>query len=182
VDEERREEPWPNININDAPGTHHDRFGSDSYDEYEDGYTRHGASQYFQPRMSSAGRYYHEHDDRYRSPHHYSSRNYDRSPHRYSSSRHYDRDRYDRYPRNDRYYDRRYGDGYSSGYYSSGHRDRNGESLMYRRTANGDVQVLRNGRESVGDKVRRAIGLDPKGVHVVRLKPGESIVGPGRRY
>jgi len=177
--------PSPNININidGTPGTHQDRFASDSYDEYEGGY---GRSPYHRPRrMSSASRYYPEYDDysRYdRSPHHHSSRYYDRSPHYHSSSRYYDRDRYDRYNRYDRDYDRRYYDGHSSRYHSRGHRDRNGESLMYRRTTRGDVQVLRNGRETIGDKVRRAIGLDPKGIHVVRLKPGESLVGPGRRY
>ena len=95
-------------------------------------------------RLLQASRYYPEYDDysRYdRSPHHHSSRYYDRSPH-HNSSRYYDRDRYDRYNRYDRDYDRRYYDGHSSRYYNSGHRDRNGESLMYRRTTRGDVQVL----------------------------------------
>ena len=95
--------------------------------------------------LLQASRYYPDYDDysRYdRSPHHHSSRYYDRSPHHYSSSRYYDRDRYDRHSRYDRDYDRRYYDGYSSRHYSSGHRGRNGESLMYRRTAQGDVQVL----------------------------------------
>jgi len=178
--------PSPNINIDDTPGTHHDRFPSDSYDEYEDGYTQYGTSPYARSRrMSSASRYYPEYDDYSRydhSPHHYSSRYYDRSPHHYSSSRYYDRDRYDRYSRYGRGYDRRYYDGYSSRYSSSGHRGPKGESLMYRRTTSGDVQVLRNGRESIGDKFRRAMGLDPKGVHVVRLKQGESLAGPGRYY
>lgn len=95
--------------------------------------------------LLQASRYYPDYDDQYRydrSPHHYSSRYNDRSPHYSSSSRYYDRDRYDRHSRYDRDYDRRYYDGYSSRYYSSGHRGPKGESLMYRRTAQGDVQVL----------------------------------------
>jgi len=150
-------------------------IGSRFYDEYEDGYAPYGRSPYHRSRrMSSASRYYPDHDDYHR---------YDRSP---SSNRYYDRyydqDRYDRRDRYGRDYDRRYYDGYSSRHYSSGgHRGPNGETLMYRRTSKGDVQVLRNGRESIGDKVRRTLGLDPKGVNVVRLKPGESLVG-GRHY
>ena len=49
--------PLPNnINIiHDAPGTHQDRFASDSYDEYDDGYTQYGGRSPYQRsrRMSS---------------------------------------------------------------------------------------------------------------------------------
>jgi hypothetical protein len=51
--------PSPNnINImNDAPGTHQDRFASDSYDEYEDGYTQYGGrSPYHRSRRMSSVR------------------------------------------------------------------------------------------------------------------------------
>ena len=48
--------PSPNININDAPGTHHDRFPSDSYDEYADGYTQYGSSPYGRSRRMSSVR------------------------------------------------------------------------------------------------------------------------------
>ena len=49
--------PSPNININidGPPGTHHDRFDSDSYDEYDDRYSQYGQSPYHNRsrRMSS---------------------------------------------------------------------------------------------------------------------------------
>ena len=48
--------PSPNINIDDTPGTHHDHFPSDSYDEYEDGYTQYGRSPYARSRRMSSVR------------------------------------------------------------------------------------------------------------------------------
>ena len=49
--------PSPNININidGSPGTHQDRFASDSYDEYDDRYSQYGQSPYhnLSRRMSS---------------------------------------------------------------------------------------------------------------------------------
>ena len=50
--------PSPNININDAPGTHHDHFPSDSYDEYENGYmqSQYGGSPYGRTRRMSSVR------------------------------------------------------------------------------------------------------------------------------
>lgn len=49
--------PSPNINYNidGSPGTHHDRFPSDSYDEYDDRYSQYGQSPYHNRsrRMSS---------------------------------------------------------------------------------------------------------------------------------
>lgn len=50
--------PSPNININidDPPGTHQDRFASDSYDGYEDGYAQYGRSPYHRSRRMSSVR------------------------------------------------------------------------------------------------------------------------------
>jgi uncharacterized cupin superfamily protein len=46
---------------------------------------------------------------------------------------------------------------------------------------NGEVKVLRNGEERMGDKLRRMVGMDPKGVNIVRLKPGEQLAASVRR-
>jgi hypothetical protein len=50
--------PSPNININidDSPGTHRDRFASDSYDGYDDGYAHYGRSPYHRSRRMSSVR------------------------------------------------------------------------------------------------------------------------------
>lgn len=43
------------------------------------------------------------------------------------------------------------------------------------RKDNGDVKLLRNGEERLGDKFRRMFGMDPKGVNIVRVKRGEQL-------
>jgi len=48
--------PSPNINIDGTPGTHQDRFDSDSYDGYEDGYAQYGQSPYARSRRMSSVR------------------------------------------------------------------------------------------------------------------------------
>jgi hypothetical protein len=90
---------------------------------------------------------------------------------RYGSRYHDDRYRSSRrYPSSSRYY--------SSSSRSSGRR-REDMSIITKR--NGEVKVLRNGEERIGDRLRRMVGMDPKGVNVVRLKPGESLAANIRR-
>ncbi|PVG04588.1 hypothetical protein CPB86DRAFT_692183 [Serendipita vermifera] len=141
------------------------------------------------------GRRYYDDDDYY--PRRSSSRASRRSSRRDYDDYYYDRD-YSRYDdgyydayRSPRYYSSRsYGSGYHSGYYPSSSsryyssRSRSGrrrEDMSIITKTNGDVKVLRNGEERIGDRVRRMFGLDPKGVNVVRLKRGESLAANVRR-
>jgi len=90
--------------------------------------------------------------------------------------RDYDREYYDdRYGREGGYRSRRYSS--SGGYYpsSSSRSGRRREDMSFIQTRKGDVKVLRNGEERIGDKMRRLFGFNPKGVNVVRMKPGERL-------
>jgi len=151
-------------------GDHRSLYGDDLYDRdryYDDDYSR-------------SRRYSIDGDD-YR----YSSRALRRSRRR-DYDDYYDRD-YDYDYDHDRGYHR---DGYryrSSSYYPSSSRHyssssgRRREDLSVIRKRDGGVKVLRNGEERLGDKFRRLLGIDPKGVNIVRLKRGESIATGMRR-
>jgi len=94
----------------------------------------------------------------------------------------YNRDYYrDGYSRDSRYRSSSYYPSSSSRYYSSSGSSRRREDMSFVRKRDGGVKVLRNGEERIGDKFRRLLGIDPKGVNIVRLKRGESFAGSVRR-
>ncbi|KAG8835602.1 hypothetical protein FRC17_002194 [Serendipita sp. 399] len=72
--------------------------------------------------------------------------------------------------RSRRDYDDYYNYDYDRGYYDDPY-DRYRSSSRY----------YRNGQERIGDKMRRLVGMDPKGVNIVRLKRGESLATGVRR-
>jgi len=158
-------------------GDRRSMYGDDMYDRdryYDDDYSR-------------SRRYSLEGDDRYRRSSSRSSRRsrrrdyddvYDRD-HDYDYD--YDRGYYrDGYNRDSRYRSSSYYPSSSSRYYSSGSSSRRREDMSFVRKRDGGVKVLRNGEERFGDKFRRLLGFDPKGVNIVRLKRGESFAGSVR--
>lgn len=167
-----------------TPSVYGDRrslYGDEIYDRdryYPDGYDR-------GRRYSSS--YYDDDDYRYRRS---SSRMSRRSRRRDYDDYDYDRE-YDYDYDNDRYRDRSssyygrsssyYPSSSSSRYYSSSSRGRRREDMSVVSKRDGTIKVLRNGEERLGDRFRRLLGFDPKGVNVVRLKRGESIATSIRR-
>lgn len=141
---------------------------------------------------------YYDYDDEYRGRR---RSLYDDDDYRYrrSSSRSSRRSRrrdYDDYYDRDYDYDYDYDRGYysdrygrrsssyypsSSRYYSSSSGSRRREDMSVISKRDGSIKVLRNGEERLGDRFRRLLGMDPKGVNVVRLKRGESIATSVRR-
>jgi len=153
-------------------------YGDDYYDRdryYDDDYYR-------------GRRYSLDGDDyRYRRS---SSRGSRRSRRRDYDDYYYDRDYDYDYDYDRGYYPSGYDRDYryrSSSYYPSSSRyypsssGRRREDLSVIRKRDGGIKVLHNGEERLGDKFRRLLGIDPKGVNVVRLKRGESIATGLRR-
>jgi hypothetical protein len=132
-------------------------YGDDYYDR-----DRYYDDDYYGSRRHSRRSRRRDYDD------YYNDRDYD-----------YDYDDYDRgyypsgYDRSHRYRSSSYYPSSSRYYSSSSGRRREDLSVIRRR--DGGVKVLRNGEERLGDKFRRLLGIDPKGVNIVRLKRGESI-------
>jgi len=146
-------------------------YGDELYDRdryYDDDYSR-GRRYSYDPEDYRYGRSSSRTSRRSR------RRDYDDYPHDRDYDYDYDRDYY----RDGRYRSSSYGSSYypsSSRYYSSSSRSgRRREDMSVITKRNGEVKVLRNGEERLGDKFRRMLGIDPKGVNIVRLRRGESI-------